>query len=123
MASRIFEQFLIDYQPVLTQVEDYLDEVIEKTNSTYRQAYMPWKDALHELISGVSLISKEIPLPNKETFMQALRMFSFESTITFLRDLCNICQLRLKNGWRKEFKEHINELLCSFSPSVQDYQI
>lgn len=112
---RVFEQFLIDYQPVLFRVESYLDEIIEKTDNAYKEAYIPWKNALHELLSGAHLIAKRIPLPNKESFAEALCMFSFDGTITFLRDICSICQLQLKNGWRKEFQEHIHQLLFSIS--------
>lgn len=119
---RVSEQFLTDYQPVLARVENYLEEVIEKTDSAYKEAYIPWKNALHELLTGLYLITKKIPLPNKETFLESLHMFSFESTITFLRDICGICQLQLKNGWRKEFREHINQLLFSISTLNQQQQ-
>ncbi len=112
---RVFEQFLIDYQPVLFCVENYLDEVIEKTDNAYKEAYVPWKNALHELLSGAYLIAKRNHLPNKDSFIEALCMFSFDGTITFLRDICSICQLQLKNGWRKEFQEHINQLIFSVS--------
>lgn len=117
----VFEQFLSDYQAVLTKVEDYLEEIIEKTDNNYKEAYIPWRDSLHELLSGACFIAKEIPLPNREGFVDALRMFSFESTITFLRDICSICQLRLKSGWRKEFQKHINQLISEFSVVNRQY--
>ncbi len=119
---RVFEQFLIDYQPILFRVETYLDEVIEKTDQTYKEAYIPWKNAVHELLSGAYLVAKKIPLPNKDSFIEALSMFSFEGAITFLRDICNICQLQLKNGWRKEFQDNINQLLFSISILNQQQQ-
>jgi hypothetical protein len=115
----IFEQFLTDYQPVLVQVEEYLDKTIEKTDYVYREAYMPWKRALHELLQGVYYLAKKSPLPSKEEFMEALFMFSFKGAIMFLRDICNICQLKLKAEWEKEFQDKINQLLASFSEMEQ----
>lgn len=121
-AHRVFEQFLSNYQAILVRVEDYLEEVIEKTDPAYGGAYIPWKNALHELLNGAYLIAKKIPLPNKEDFMDALCMFSFESTIKFLRDVCTICQLKLKKEWEHEFREHINQLLFTISNLNQKQQ-
>lgn len=115
----LFEQFLNDYQPVLVQVEEYLDKTIEKTDYIYREAYMPWKKALHELLQGVYYLAKKSPLPSKEEFIEALFMFSFKGAIMFLRDICSICQLKLKTEWEKEFQEKINQLLTSFSTMEQ----
>ena len=113
--ANAFEDFLINYKPVLTKVEDYLEEVIEKTDPAFAKGYIPWKKALNELITGTYLIAKKIPLPNKEDFMESLFLFSFDSAIKFLRDICNICQLQLKRNWEKEFREHINRLLFTIS--------
>ncbi len=115
---QVFEQFLIDYQPVLVRVEKYLEKTIEETDYIYREAYMPWKNALHELLEGAYFLARKIPLPSKEEFMDALFMFSFKGAIMFLHDICNICQLKLKSEWDREFQEKINLLL--FSLSEQD---
>lgn len=112
---QVFEQFLMDYQPVLVKVEKYLEKVIDETDCMYREAYMPWKKALHELLEGAYYLAKKIPLPSKEEFMDALFMFSFKSTISFLSDICSICQLKLKNEWEKEFQDKINMLLFALS--------
>ena len=112
---RVFEEFLITYKPVLVKIEDYLEEVIEKTDPAYVEAYIPWKNALHELLMGAYLIARKIPLPNKEDFMEALCLFSFYSSIRFLRDICGICQLQLKRNWEKEFHDHIDKLLFAIS--------
>lgn len=112
---RTFEEFIVTYKPILTRVEEYLEEVIRKTDPTYAVGYMPWKNALHELMTGAYLISRKIPLPNKEDFMEALCLFSFDSAIKFLRDICNICQVQLKKNWEKEFRDHVNRLLFDFS--------
>lgn len=120
---RVCERFIVNYQPILLRVENYLEEVISKTDKTYKEAYIPWKNALHELLSGVYSVARDIPIPNKEKFTESLCMFSFEGAATFLRDICNICQLRLKNGWRQEFREHIRELHFSIVTPETDYQI
>ena len=117
---RAFEEFLIVYKPVLVRIEDYLDEVIEKTDPAYVEGYIPWRNALHELITGAYLIARKIPLPNKEDFMEALCLFSFDSAIKFLCDICNICQLQIKKNWEKEFRDHIDKLL--FTISTQNLQ-
>jgi hypothetical protein len=118
----IFQQFFVDYQPVLSEVERYLDETIEKTDYIYREAYIPWKKALHQLLEGVYYLAKKIPLPSKEEFMEALFMFSFKGAVMFLRDICNICQLKLSTEWDKEFQEKINQLLASFS-AMEDTRV
>ncbi len=115
----VYEQFLVDYQPILVQVEHYLEETIEKTDYIYREAYMPWKKALHELLEGVYYLARKKPLPSKEEFMEALFMFSFKGAIMFLSDICNICQLKLKREWEKEFQLKINQLLANFSDMEQ----
>lgn len=122
-AHRACEKFLVNYQTILLRVESYLEEIIEKTDNAYKEAYLPWKNALHDLLSGTYFIAKDIPLPNKNNFADALCMFSFEGAVTFLRDICSECQLRLKNGWRKEFREHIKELQSSISDTEYNYQI
>lgn len=112
---RIFEQFLITYHPVLMEVEDYLDSIIEKTDPVYVEGYLPWKEALHELVRGVHFLARKIPLPSRENFIEALCMFSFDSAIDFLLDICSICQLQLEKNWEIKFRENINQLLFSIS--------
>jgi hypothetical protein len=111
----MFEQFIIIYQPVLQNAEDYLEDIIEKTAPAYAEAYKPWKNAIHELIKGTFLISRKIPLPDKQVFMEALQMFSFDSAIQFLRDICKLCSIKLNMSWEKEFREHINQLLFAMA--------
>lgn len=114
-ARRTFEDFLTLYKPTLERVEDYLESIIEKEGSMYGVAYSPWQEAIHDLLRGVYLMSRKIPLPNKEDFTEALRMFSFESAIKFLRDVCLCCRIALKTNWEEKFREHINMLLFSLS--------
>lgn len=116
-SHRAFERFINAYQPVLKIAEDYLDEVIKKTSPTYAQAYKPWEDALHELLIGVNSIARKIPLPDRNSFMDILQMFSLDSTIKFLLDICKLCHVQLRNDWGTEFRENINQLLGSMRPA------
>jgi len=117
-----FTNFLVSYQPVLESAEEYLVSMIEKTAPTYAEAYKPWKDALHELLEGAYLISHKIELPDKDEFMNALKMFSFDSTIKFLRDICKICDIELKIDWEINFREHIDKLLFAIANLFREQQ-
>lgn len=121
-AQRVFEQFLVIYQPVLIRVEYYLEEVIEQAGVNYAEAYKPWHVALHDLFKGVYLTAKNIPIPDKDRFIDALRTFSFDSAIQFLSDICISCKLRLPQDWVAKFREHINLLLFSLSILARNQQ-
>lgn len=114
-AQRVFEEFLVLYQPALTHIEHFLEHVMEDAGPDYADAYKPWHKALHDLFRGVYLVAKKIPLPDPEAFTEALRMFSFDSAIQFLSDVCLSCRLSLQNDWGQRFREHINILLFSVS--------
>src|SRR5437763_365397 len=107
-ARRVFEQFLIIYQPTLTRLEQHLEGLIETTEPAFAQAYEPWHKALQDLFRGVYMVAKKVPLPDPEAFIDALRMFTFESAIQFLNDLCISCKMVLHQDWVKTFREHIN---------------
>ena len=112
-AESAFESFLTLYHPLLSKIDHYLEHVMSEIGPTYARAYMPWHTALHDLCSGVFLISKKIPLPDTERFIEALKTFSFESAIQFLYDLCLSCRILLERDWIKKFQEHIHTLLFS----------
>lgn len=112
-AQRVFEEFLTLYQPTLVRTEYYLEQIMEELEPEYAEAYRPWHQALHNLFRGVYLISKKIPLSDPEGFMESLRMFSFDSAIRFLYDLCISCRLALQRDWIENFHKHINMLLFS----------
>ncbi len=114
-AHRVFEEFLVLYQPALLSVERYLETVIEEIGPDYADAYRPWHKGLHDLFQGVYLMAKKIPLPDPEAFADALRMFSFDSAVRFLWDLCISCKLALQSDWVERFREHIDMLLFSLS--------
>lgn len=114
-AERACEEFFILYQPTLSRIERHLETIISHTSLNYVEAYLPWQQALRDLIRGVYLTVKKIPLPNYEAFLEALHIFSFESAIQFLRDLCTSCNIDLSQSWEEKFREHINMLLFSVS--------
>jgi len=114
-SHRVFESFIVAYQPILKTAEDYLEDIVERTAPAYAEAYKPWKDALHELLRGAYLISRKIPLPNKDRFVEALQMFSFDSTIKFLCDICKLCGIKLAKDWEEDFHEYINQLLFALA--------
>lgn len=114
-AQRVFEEFFILYQPALSSVQHYLAQVTEEMGAEYAAAYRPWQSALSDLFQGVYLTAKKIPLPDPEGFLEALRMFSFESAVQFLSDLCISCRLVMRRDWQKRFREHIEMLMVAFS--------
>src|SRR5688572_25575221 len=87
-ALRVFDDFFSLYQPTLVRAEAYLEDIIEKVEPIYGEAYRPWHRALKDLMRGVYLMTRKIPLTNKESFLEALKIFSLESAIQFLKDIC-----------------------------------
>ncbi|MEZ5691487.1 MAG: hypothetical protein R3D71_07475 [Rickettsiales bacterium] len=119
----VFEDFFDQYKLILTEAEQYLEKVIKNTDPHYINAYQTWRHAIHELLEGSETLSKKNNIENYEDFVEALHMFSFESTIKFLRDMCNMCDMRLKREWEKEFRERINQLLFSISTNNKKTQL
>lgn len=112
-AYRACREFLTIYQPILTRIEFYLEQVIEQAGPAYAEAYRPWHKSLQDLLHGAYLTARKIPLPDPDAFVEALRMFSFESAIQFLRDICASCQIVLQHDWKEHFRKHIDTLLFS----------
>ena len=114
-ARRAFEAFSTLYRPALVTVEAHLDQLIEDMPPGFAAGYLPWRGALHDLVSGTYMLARKIPLPDTEGFMEALRLFSFESGIQFLRDLCLSCHIPLRPDWMQRFRQHIDVLLFAFT--------
>ncbi len=112
-AKRFFKDFLSEYQPLFTKVDVYLGQLV-KTAPEYADAYLPWKRALQDLSRGVYFTVKNIPLPNLEKFLEALKMFTFEGAVHFIEDICADCKLALEREWSRRFREHIDMLLFAF---------
>lgn len=114
-AQRVFEEFLTLYQPALVRMEYYLEQVMEQAEPAFAEAYRPWHKALRDLYRGVYLLARRMPLPDSEAFVEALRMFSFGSSVRFLRDICLNCRLSIERDWAEHFRAHIDMLLFSLS--------
>lgn len=110
-AKAACNEFLVEYQPILTKVDQHLQEMIENTQPVYAQAYKPWLKALRDICMGVFLMSKGIPLPDPQALVGALKTFSFESTLQLLHDLCISSKLSLKAEWIRKFREDIDTML------------
>ncbi len=114
-AGRVFKEFLHAYQPILVRTEHYLEQMIQSMEPAYAAAYVPWHKSLRDLFHGAYLMARNIPLPDPESFVEALRVFSFEGAAQFLRDLCSCCRLNIPRDWAERFREHIDLLLFSLS--------
>lgn len=114
-ARRVFEDFFDIYQPTLRRIERHLEGVIDEAGPHFAEAYRHWYKALRDVFRGVYFVSKNLPLPNKDAFLEALRMFSFDSAIQFLKDICVDCRIALERDWAQHFHQHIDTLLFSYA--------
>lgn len=112
-ARRIAESFVEVYQVTLIHIEQHLDHIIEEAGATYAEGYKPWQKALHDLVHGTFLLSKEDVKPDKESLSDALRVFSFESSVHFLDDICNSIGIRTEYEWHEKFRTHVHKLLSA----------
>lgn len=120
--QRACKQFHDEYQPILHKVETHLHQMTQKTDPVYAQAYKPWLKALCDICTGVFLLSKGIPLPDPAALLDALRMFSFDSTLQLLHDLCISCKLVLEKEWTKKFRRDIDIMLFAAANLQQQQQ-
>lgn len=103
--------FINEYHGLLSDVEAYLKNLIETTEPKFAQAYKPWLNSLHDMCVGVYLLAKGIPLKRPQSLIDALKMFTFESSLKFLEDACSICKIPLKKDWLQKFRQDINTVL------------
>lgn len=114
-AYRTFEAFVDFYRPTLVVASEHLEGIVDNMPEKYAEAYRPWQHALNELLIGVYLVSRKIPLPNREVFEEALKVFTLESAVRFLRDLCLSCRIQMPRDWIDRFIRNIHMLLSSLS--------
>lgn len=114
-ARRIFGEFITQYQPILIQIDNQLSKTISTLEPMYAEAYRPWKQALEQLMKGAYFISKKIPLPSTDSFLEALSMFSFEGAIAFLWDIAASCKVIITDEWVKRFRQYIDLMLFSLT--------
>lgn len=112
-ARRMAETFVEVYQVTLIRIEQHLDSVIEEAGEHYADGYKPWQKAIHDLVHGTFLLSKEEVRPDKESLGDALRIFSFESSVNFLNDMCSSIGIRTERGWHEKFRAHVHMLICA----------
>lgn len=112
-AKRMAESFVEVYQVTLVRIEQHLDDVVEEAGEAYAAGYKPWQQAVHDLVHGTFLLSKEEVKPDKEKLSDALRVFSFESSVNFLDDICKTVGIRTERGWDEKFRAHVHMLLST----------
>ena len=112
-ARRMAETFVEVYQVTLIRIEQHLDSVIEEAGEHYADGYKPWQKAIHDLVHGTFLLSKEEVRPDKELLGDALRIFSFESSVNFLNDMCGSIGIRTERGWHEKFRAHVHMLISA----------
>ena len=113
-AQRVFQDFFAQYQPVFSNVEVYLGQIIKEAPE-YADAYRPWQTAIHRLSDGIAVTIESHQLPEDEEFMESLRMFSFDGAVNFLEDISSNCLLDLERNWAQHFHSHLNALLLAFN--------
>jgi len=107
-AKRMAETFVEVYQVTLIRIEQHLDDVIEEAGEQYAAGYKPWQQAVHDLVHGTFLLSKETAKPDKDALSDALRVFSFESSVKFLDDVANSIGIKTTPGWHEKFRAHVH---------------
>lgn len=112
-AKRMAETFVEVYQVTLIRIEQHLDDVIEEAGDQYAAGYKPWQQAIHDLVHGTFLLSKEVAKPDKDALSDALRVFSFESSVKFLDDMANAIGIRTTPGWHEKFRSHVHVLMSA----------
>lgn len=114
-AYRCFNEFFLNYQSSLTRVEYYLEEVMLMVDDGFAQAYKTWHKAIKELLRGVYLVVKKIPLPDADALLEALQILSFESAAKFLQDILVSCKMIAdkENEWSQKFFQNIQSLMLA----------
>jgi hypothetical protein len=112
-AKRVAETFVEVFQVTLIRIEQHLDDVIEEAGEQYAEGYKPWQKAVHDLVHGTFLLSKEVVKPDRESLSDALRVFSFESSVNFLDDICISIGIRTERGWHEKFRDHVHMLITA----------
>ena len=111
--KRMAQTFVEVYQVTLIRIEQHLEDIIEDAGEQYAHGYLPWHEALHDLLNGTVLIAGEVQPADRDSFVEALRLFSFDSSARFLHDLCSSVGIRTDRGWNEKFRAHIDMLMSS----------
>ena len=122
-AIRVFHEFLHQYQGALISAEHYFEQIMEQVQPQYSQAYQPWQRAVKDLLHGVYLVSTRIPLRNPKSLADALRLFTLDSAVCMLHDVCISCKMRVPGNWAYAFKENMRVLGAAFRVLMQQQVI
>lgn len=109
-AVRVFQEFLQNYQSTLVSAEHYFEQIMEQVQPKYAQAYAPWQRSVKDLLHGVYMVSKKLPLRNPKALADALRLFTLDSAISMLHDICISCKMRVNSNWLNAFKDNMRVL-------------
>lgn len=121
-AYRVINEFHQKYSEDLLSAQHYLDRLVTTTALEYAEGYKPWLKALKDFIQGVHLMAKKIPLPDPKRFREALSIFSLESTINFVFDLCAAARRTLDRDWSETFRKNIIAVMAAIQIVAQQQQ-
>lgn len=112
-AWRSLREFDDQFGATLATIKDYLDSSVSKLSAEFAAGYHVWQDLLGDLIQGVKLAARRILPPEPERLLMALKAFSLESAVAFLRDLCACCNLEIPRDWAERFRQQVTQALTA----------
>ena len=121
-AYRVIDDFHQHYNEDLITAQNYLDRLVATTPAQFAEGYMPWLKALRDFVQGVHLLAKKIPLPDPKRFKEAVTIFSLDSTINFIFDLCAAARRTMEIDWAEKFRKDIVAVLAAFQIIAQQKQ-
>lgn len=108
------------YEDDLKMIQEYLDSVDKMCEVQFQTAYSHWSQLLQDMRQGIITLRDHSPINNPDTFHESLRAFSFTSTVRFLRDIANICGIKVEKQWVERFQANIllimqshQQMLCN----------
>jgi len=120
-AVRVFQEFLGQYQNTLTSAEHYFEQVMTQVKPQFAPAYAPWQSAVKDLLQGVYIVAKRLPMHNPKALADALRLFSLDSAIAMLKDVCISCKIDIvHHQWAETFKRNMRALDEAFRVLLQN---
>lgn len=99
--------FINTYYPVFADVDPYLKEQINASETRCAEAYKHLREPLHELCVGIYQLTFKEGTPEKEGLMNAVNIFSLQSSAHFIYDICVTCETPLKHDWCQQFNQDI----------------
>ena len=113
-AIRVFSEFLDEYEQILVSADQYLQNIMDQIGPEFAPAYRPWQKGVRDLLQGVFVVTRKLPVRNAKAFADALRLFSLDSAIAMLSDICISCKIALPRHWVAAFRKNIRVLSEAF---------